>query len=97
RWREAAGGDLADHVARAVGDLGAFAGGRTFDEEPDARAAQLAAMLPEDAVGAGEIAGLSAAFGYGEAEPRFRRRNGFVEVVAIERQASLEAERIAGA
>ena len=60
---EAAGGDAADGEAGGIEDFGAVAGRRAVDEQADADAAQLAAELAEDAIGAGEVAGLAAARG----------------------------------
>ena len=85
-------------AAVCVQDLGAFARGRAFDQQADAeRGRRRRAMLAQDALGAGEIRGLAPALRDGEAEIGFDRRGGLVEVVAVKRQAGLEAQRIARA
>ena len=97
RGREAAGGDAADRGAGGIEDFGALAGRGALDEEADADAAQIAGEFLEDAWRAGEIGGLAAALGDGEVEPGLGGRDRLVEVVAVERQAGLEAQAVAGA
>src|SRR6218665_1851459 len=97
RWREAAAGDDADGGAGCIEDLCAFAGRGAFDDQADANADEFALTLREDACGAREVCCLPAALGYGKAEAGFDGGDGLVEVVAIERQAGLEAQAVAGA
>ena len=97
RGRKATRGDLADHRARGIGDLGPLARRGAFDGEADADAAGLVGEFAEDTRGAGEIGGLAAALRDGEVKPGLDRRNALVEVVAVERQAGLKTEAVAGA
>src|SRR5687767_10487087 len=68
RWREAAGGDLADDRARRIEYLGALPGGGTLDKQTNADAGEVACEFAEDAVRPREVAGLAAALADGEAE-----------------------------
>ena len=98
RGREAAAGDLADRGAGRIEDLGAFAGGRAFDEEADADAAEAGRRTRARMRSApGKSRGFAAALADGEVEAGFDGRDGLVEVVAVERQAGFEAEGVAGA
>ena len=83
-----------DGVAGRVHEGSSFAHGLAAVEgNADAQALQIAGKLAEDAGSAREIGGLATAFGHREAETRFDRGDGLVEIVAIEREAGFKATR----
>src|SRR5690606_22853295 len=95
---EAAAGDPADRAAVAVGDLGAL-GRRSPALGPDADAAprRAAGDLRLDAGGAGEAALLAATLADAPGQTRLDRRGRRVDVVAVQAEAGLQPQRIAGA
>ena len=97
--REAAAGDPADDRAVGVGDLGALAGRRAF-QHLQARRARASGRRPARARCArapGKSPASQPALGEGEGQAGLDRRDGLVGVVAIERQAGLQPQRIARA
>src|SRR5688572_3293335 len=69
RWREAAGGDLADEGAGGGEYLGALTRRGSLDKQTDADAGEVAREFAEDAVRSRKVAGLAAALADGEVEP----------------------------
>ena len=83
---------------RAVGrtDLRALAGGRlALGPEPDQLARRPLLELAQDDLGTGEAALLAPPLADRPGEPGLDRGGGGVDVVAVERQAGLQAQRVA--
>src|SRR5438477_205637 len=98
RRAEAAGRDLADRRAVRRPDLGALAGrDAALGLEADPRTGGTVAQFRKDARGARKAAGLAAALLDRPGEPRLDRRGRRVDVVAVQAQPGLEAERVARA
>src|SRR6185312_16845420 len=98
RWREAAAGDLADFIAFSIEHERALADRLpTVDLEADTLLRGLVLELGEDAQRTGEPALGAATLVDREIEVGHDWRRIEVEVVAIERQASLQPKRIARA
>jgi hypothetical protein len=94
---EAAAGDDADRLAAGPEDRRALPGRRAVEpREPDPQTSRAVGQFPGDALGAAARAGLQPLLGDREAEIGLDRRDGGVEVVAIERQAGLEPQGIPG-
>ena len=83
---------------REIADRGAVAGRRlAVEDDADAQPRRAVGELAGDAIGAGKAALGAPALGDGEAEIGLDRRRGLVDVVAVEAEAGLEPQRIAGA
>lgn len=97
RGREAARGDDAD-LGIAREDLRAFTRRQfAFDAQADALRGCAVQQLAEDALGTRKAALHLATLRDGEGEVGLDRRRGGGKIVAVERQAGFEAQRIAGA
>src|SRR6185295_17259286 len=97
-----AAGDAADRDADVVDDRCAFAHRRTFGaDQADALSLRAAAELALDRrrarVAAGTVAAGSAHFLDRPGQAGFDRRRGRVDLVAVEAQARLQAQRVARA
>ena len=88
---------MAEEVAAAVQHLGAFAGGGALDQQAYAASRGPVLQLSQDALRPREVASVAPAAGDGEAEVGLDRAGGLVQVVAVERQARLEPQAVAGA
>ena len=98
RGAEAAGGDDADGRAGGIQHLGAVAGRRLAGRaDADALAADAFGELLLDDGGAGKAAFGAAALLDRPDKPAFDRRRGGVDVVTVEAETALEAQRVAGA
>src|SRR6185437_4534234 len=95
RGREAAGGDGPDDRPRLVRYLGALAGRRALQHlQRHAHAGRALGELAHDPRRAREVALLAAVLVDREGEVSLDRRDGLVEVVAVERQAGLQAQAV---
>src|SRR5882724_6526636 len=95
---ESAAGDLADAAAGPVLDLRVGAYGRaTFGANTDEPARRAFLQLALDHLGADEAAVAAPTLADRPGECRLDRRGGLIDIVAVEAQAGLEPQRIAGA
>ena len=92
-----AAGHNADLATCVVGDDRAFPRRGAGDPQADAHPSERATHLARNQRGAWKIPGFQPALGHRESETRFDRRDGLVGVVAIEREAGLQPQGIAGA
>src|SRR6185437_12843326 len=93
--RKSAAGDPANHRAVRAQNLGAVAGRGALDQQADTAASESTGKFLEDARGAREVGGLTTPLRHGEVKPRFGRRDGLVEVVAVKRETGFKAQRVA--
>src|SRR5712671_3296509 len=98
RRPEAAAGDLADRSAGGIDDLRALARrGTAVGADADPLALRSVGELAQHRHGTGEPAFGVPPFANRPGEPRLDRRRGFIDVMAVETQTGLEAQRVAGA
>ena len=94
---EAAAGDAAERGAVGRLDLGALARRRlALGQQPDQAAGRAVRELAQDDRRTGEVPCLAAAFRDRPGEAGLDRSRGGVDVVAVQRQPGLEAQRVAG-